>query len=137
MMKKETFEKLEQSSEEAVAIESGEMAPARATIHEVPEKSMRKARTILYPQSILDPRTPDEMFREEAQAMTAAGHNEHLIDTEALTAGPARVRPPIEAGCSLTANTSTSPRRSNGLEVLASHRPSSTSQHTTYRTGMP
>ena len=97
-MKKETFEKLEQSFEEAVAIESGEMAPARATILEVPEKSMRKARTILYPQSILDPRTPDEMFCEEAQAMTAAGHNAHLIDTEALTAGPARIRPPFEHG---------------------------------------
>jgi len=59
---------------------------------------MRKARSILYPQSILDPRTPDEMFREEAQAMTAAGHNAHLIDTEALNAGPARVRPPFEPG---------------------------------------
>ena len=38
------------------------------------------------------------MFREEAQAMTAAGHNPHLIDTEALTAGAARIRPPLEPG---------------------------------------
>jgi hypothetical protein len=86
------------ADEEVVAIESGELAPARATIREVLEKSMGKTRTILYPQSILDPRTPDEMFREEAQAMTAAGHNMHLIDTEALTAGPARIRPPLEPG---------------------------------------
>ena len=63
-----------------LSIISGELAPARATIREVPEKSMRKARTILYPQSILDPRTPDEMFREESQAVTVAGHNARLWD---------------------------------------------------------
>src|SRR5215510_11580223 len=82
----------------AGAAESGELAPGRATIREVPEKSMRKSRTILYPQSILDPRTPEEMFREEAEAMTAAGHNAHLIYTDVLDARSARVRPPFESG---------------------------------------
>ena len=96
-----TFEKLEQQFEEAVAIESGEMAPASASIREAPEKNMGKARTILYPQSILDPRTPDEMFREETQAMTAAGHNAHLIYTDVLDTRPARVRPPFEPGASV------------------------------------
>ncbi|HKQ78217.1 MAG TPA: hypothetical protein VJ810_31245 [Blastocatellia bacterium] len=43
---------------------------------------MSKTKTLLYPQSVLEPRTPDEMFREEAQAMSAAGHNIHLIDTD-------------------------------------------------------
>ena len=62
---------------------------------------MRKSRTVLYPQSIFDPRTPDEMFREEAQAMTAAGHNAHLIYTDVLDTRPARVRPPFEPGASV------------------------------------
>lgn len=38
------------------------------------------------------------MFRDQAQAMKAAGHDAHLIDTEALTSGPSRVRPPFEPG---------------------------------------
>jgi hypothetical protein len=37
-MKKGTFEKLKKSFEEAVAIESGELAPARVTTREVAEK---------------------------------------------------------------------------------------------------
>ena len=36
------------------------------------------------------------MFRDEAQAMTAAGYDIHLIDTETLTSGPSRVRPPFD-----------------------------------------
>ena len=97
-MKKETFEKLEKSFEEAVAIESGELAPARVTICEVPEKSLRKTRALLYPQSVLDARMPDEMFSEESQAMKAVGRSIHLIDTEAMASGPSRVRPPFEPG---------------------------------------
>jgi len=41
---------------------------------------------------------PDELFRQEAEAMAAAGHNVHLIDTEALDSGPSRIRPPFESG---------------------------------------
>jgi hypothetical protein len=41
---------------------------------------------------------PDELFHDETQAMKAAGHNIHLIDTEALTSGPARARPPFDPG---------------------------------------
>jgi len=63
-------------------IESGELAPARVTIWDVPEKNMHKTRAILYPQSVLEIRMPDELFREEAEAMAAARYNVHLIDTE-------------------------------------------------------
>jgi hypothetical protein len=51
----------------------------------------------LYPQSALNPRSPDELFADEAGAMAAAGHGIHLIDTDALTAGLARLRPALEA----------------------------------------
>ena len=54
--------------------------------------------SFLYPQSVLEPRTPDEMFSEEAQAMKAVGRSIHLIDTEALDSGPSRIRPPFEPG---------------------------------------
>jgi ATP-grasp domain, R2K clade family 3 len=54
--------------------------------------------SLLYPQSILEPRAPDELFREESQAMKAAGHDTHLMDTEALTSGPSRIRPPFAPG---------------------------------------
>jgi hypothetical protein len=54
--------------------------------------------SLLYPQSVLEPRMPDEMFREETEAMAAAGQNAHLIDTEALDSGPSRIRPPFESG---------------------------------------
>lgn len=54
--------------------------------------------SLLYPQSVLEPRTPDEMFREETGAMAAAGHKVHLIDNEALDSGQARIRPPFELG---------------------------------------
>jgi ATP-grasp domain, R2K clade family 3 len=49
--------------------------------------------SLLYPQSVLEPRAPDEMFREETESMAAAGHSIHLIDTEALDSGPSRIRP--------------------------------------------
>jgi hypothetical protein len=35
------------------------------------------------------------MFAQEAKAMTAAGRNGYLIDTEALASGPTRIRPPL------------------------------------------
>jgi ATP-grasp domain, R2K clade family 3 len=38
------------------------------------------------------------MFRDEAQAMAAAGRDIHLIDTEALTSGSSRIRPPLDPG---------------------------------------
>jgi len=97
-MKKETFEKLEKSFEEASMIESGELAPARVTICEVLEKNIHKTRALLYPQSVFDARMPDEMFSEESQAMKAVACSIHLIDTEALASGTSRVRPPFEPG---------------------------------------
>jgi ATP-grasp domain, R2K clade family 3 len=54
--------------------------------------------SLLYPQSVLEPRMPDEMFRGEVQAMKATSLNIHLIDTESLTSGPARIRPPLDPG---------------------------------------
>src|SRR5215475_2555706 len=54
--------------------------------------------SLLYPQSVLEPRAPDELFREEAEAMKAAGHDVRLIDTDALSSAPARIRPPLEPG---------------------------------------
>jgi hypothetical protein len=56
------------------------------------------SRSLLYPQSVLEPRMPDEMFRGEVQAMKATGRNIHLIDTESLTSGPARTRPTLDPG---------------------------------------
>jgi ATP-grasp domain, R2K clade family 3 len=53
---------------------------------------------LIYPQSVLEPRAPDEMFREEAGAMAATGRSIHLIDTEALTSGQARIRPQLDPG---------------------------------------
>jgi hypothetical protein len=54
--------------------------------------------SLLYPQSVLEIRMPDEMIRGEVQAMEATGRNIHLIDTESLTSGPARIRPPLDPG---------------------------------------
>lgn len=54
-MKKETFEKLKKSLEEAVEIESGKRAPARVTIREIPEKNVRKLRiNIMLDEDIVD-----------------------------------------------------------------------------------
>ncbi|MCI0391564.1 MAG: ATP-grasp domain-containing protein [Acidobacteria bacterium] len=41
------------------------------------------------------------MFRDEVQAMKAAGDNVHLIDTEALNSSMACIRPPFEPGPSV------------------------------------
>src|SRR5262245_45202038 len=52
----------------------------------------------IYPQSLLDPRAADEIFREEAEAMAEAGHHVCLIDTEALASDSGRIRPALNAG---------------------------------------
>jgi len=52
----------------------------------------------IYPESVLEPRAPDELFRDEAEAMGRSGHKVHLIDTEALASGPARIRPAVAPG---------------------------------------
>ena len=51
-----------------------------------------------YAQSALEPRMPDEMFLEEAQALEGTGHSIHRVDIEALAAGTTRIRPGFEAG---------------------------------------
>src|SRR5262249_1318056 len=70
----------------------------RCNVSLLPKYSMRAMISLLYPQSVLEPRMPDELFREETEAMAVAGHNVHLIDTEALDWGPSRIRPPFEPG---------------------------------------
>src|SRR5262249_31311594 len=70
----------------------------RRNVSLLPKYSMRAMISLLYPQSVLEPRMPDELFREETEAMAAAGHSVHLIDTEALNSGPSRIRPPFEPG---------------------------------------
>jgi hypothetical protein len=52
----------------------------------------------IYPQSILNPRLLDEIFREEAEAMRAAGHAISLIDGECLADGIAKIKPSLDAG---------------------------------------
>lgn len=52
---------------------------------------------LVYPQSMLTPRFPDEMFQEEATAFSQAGHSISLLDGDALPSGVAKVRPPIDA----------------------------------------
>lgn len=52
----------------------------------------------IYPESLLEPRSPDELFRAEAEAMECSGHKVYLIDTEALASGPARIRSAVEPG---------------------------------------
>jgi hypothetical protein len=54
--------------------------------------------SLLYPQSVLESRAPDEIFSEESQAMKTSGRSIHLIDTDALTSGPSRIRPTFEPG---------------------------------------
>ena len=70
----------------------------RRNVYLLPKFSMRAMISFLYPQSVLEPRKPDEMFRQETEAMAAAGHSVHMIDTEGLDSGPSRIRPPFEPG---------------------------------------
>jgi len=52
----------------------------------------------VYPQSILNPRLPDELFQEEANAISQAGHSVSLIDSEELPMNITRIRPSIDSG---------------------------------------
>lgn len=49
----------------------------------------------VYPQSILTPRLPDEMFQEEAEALAQAGHAIALVDSEKLPVGMTRIKPDV------------------------------------------
>jgi ATP-grasp domain, R2K clade family 3 len=46
----------------------------------------------IYPQSILNPRLPDEMFQEEANALSNAGYAVSLINSERLLTAPAQLK---------------------------------------------
>jgi uncharacterized protein (DUF4415 family) len=68
-----SFEKLKKSFEEAVAIESGELAPARVTIREVPEKNVRKVRiNIMLDEDII------EYFKQRAALPNAAPYQTQI-----------------------------------------------------------
>jgi uncharacterized protein (DUF4415 family) len=72
-MKKETFEKLKKSFEEAAAIEGGELAPARVTIRELPEKNIRKVRiNIMLDEDII------EYFKQRAALPNAAPYQTQI-----------------------------------------------------------
>jgi uncharacterized protein (DUF4415 family) len=72
-MKKGTFEKLKKSFEEAVAIESGELAPARVTTREVSEKNVRKVRiNIMLDEDIV------EYFKQRAALPNAAPYQTQI-----------------------------------------------------------
>lgn len=75
-MKKATFEKLKKSLEEAVAIESGELEPARVTILEVPDKKIRKVRiNIMLDDDII------EYFKQRATLPNAAPYQTQINQT--------------------------------------------------------
>ena len=72
-MKKATFEKLKKSLEEAVAIKSGKMAPARVTIREVPNKNIRKVRiNIMLDDDII------EFFKQRAALPNSAPYQTQI-----------------------------------------------------------
>src|SRR5262245_45430307 len=72
-MKKATFQKLKKSLEEAVAIESGKMGPARVTIREVPNKYIRKVRiNIMLDDDII------EYFKRRAALPNAAPYQTQI-----------------------------------------------------------
>lgn len=52
----------------------------------------------VYPRDLIEPHLPEEMFRAEAEAIGASGHSVALVDTDALAAGPARIRLQADAG---------------------------------------
>jgi hypothetical protein len=52
----------------------------------------------VYPQSLLTPHLPDEMFQEEASALTQAGFSVSLIDSERLTTNTSAIKPPVDSG---------------------------------------
>jgi hypothetical protein len=57
--------------------------------------------TFVYPQSILAPRHPDEMFQEEADTFSQAGYAVALIDSEKLTSNQSGIKPPIDSGATV------------------------------------
>lgn len=72
-MKQETFEKLKKSFEQAVAIERGELQPARVTVREVPEKPARKLRiNITLDEDII------EYFKQRAALPNAAPYQTQI-----------------------------------------------------------
>lgn len=72
-MKKETFEKLKKSFEEAVEIENGQRAPARVTVREIPDKSVRKLRiNIMLDEDIV------EYFKQRAALPNAAPYQTQI-----------------------------------------------------------
>lgn len=72
-MKKETFEKLKQSLEEAVEIESGKRPPARITIREFPDKNVRKLRiNIMLDEDIV------EYFKQRATLPNTAPYQTQI-----------------------------------------------------------
>ncbi len=47
----------------------------------------------IYPQSILSPRLPDEMFQDEADALRRTGHTVFLVNGEKLSASTSPIKP--------------------------------------------
>ncbi|HZS49096.1 MAG TPA: ATP-grasp domain-containing protein [Blastocatellia bacterium] len=52
----------------------------------------------VYPQSLLDSALPDEMFQDEATALSQNGHGISLIDSERLASRTAKLRPAVQSG---------------------------------------
>jgi hypothetical protein len=55
----------------------------------------------VYPQSVLTHRLPDELFQEEAKAISLAGHSVSLVDSEKLQTKSPGIRPPFDAGATV------------------------------------
>ncbi len=52
----------------------------------------------IYPQSILSPRLPDEMFQDEAGALARAGHKVFLVNGEQLSTSTSAIKPLLSEG---------------------------------------
>ena len=66
-----------------------------------PEVQSRRASQpmhFIYPSSILEPRLPDDLFREETRAMRDDGHGIHLTDIDAPATDPRAIVPPLPSG---------------------------------------
>ena len=73
VMKKETFEKLKRSLEEAVEIERGQRLPARVTIREIPDQNVRKLRiNIMLDEDIV------QYFKQRAALPNAAPYQTQI-----------------------------------------------------------
>ena len=49
----------------------------------------------VFSRSELNPRSPDEMFEDQARALESAGHSVSVVDVERLRSAPARIMPPL------------------------------------------